>query len=128
MKKTVSYLLVAFVLCALTSVAVFAKEKSRVITFGQDFVVGESSVKAGTYKVTYDDKTNELTFADRKSKEVVAKAKATTQSCEKTSALDLKFTNSSGKNALVSITFAGDNVAIVVGGNGSGSASGLGNQ
>lgn len=127
MKKLVSGLLVAFVLCALSTVAVFAKEKSRVITFGQDFVVGEASVKAGTYKVTYNDQTNELSFADKKTKEVVAKTKVTTQSCEKSNVANLKFSNSSGKNVLISITFPGDKVAIVVGGNGSGSSSGIGN-
>lgn len=127
MKKIISSIMVAVVLCALSTVAVFGKEKSRVITFGQDFVVGEASVKAGTYKVIYNDQTNELTFADKKTKEVVAKTKATTQSCDKTNAIDMKFSNSSGKNVLMSITFAGDNVAIVLGGSGSGASSGLGN-
>lgn len=127
MKKLVSSLLVAFVLCPLSTVAVFAKEKSRTITFGQDFVVGETIVKAGTYKVIYNDQTNELTFADRKTKEVVAKTKATAQSCEKSNVMDLKWKNSSGKNVLLSITFAGDNVAIIVNGNGSGSSTGLSN-
>lgn len=127
MKKIISSLLVAVVLCALSTVAVFGKEKSRTITFGQDFVVGESSVKAGTYKVIYNDQTNELSFADKKTKEVVAKAKVTTQSCDKSNALDLKFSNTGGRNVLTSITFQGDNVAIVLGGNGSGASSGLGN-
>jgi hypothetical protein len=127
MNKIISRVLIAVVLLTLTGVVVSAKEKSRVITFGQDFVVGESSLQAGTYKVIYNDQTNELAFADKKTKEVVAKVKATTQSCEKSDMLDLKWSNGSGKNVLLSITFAGDNLAIVVGGSGSSGTNGLSN-
>jgi len=115
MKKTVSRLLVVFVLCMCASVVSFAKETSRVITFGQDFVVGETSVKAGTYKITYNDKTNELTFADKKTKEVVAKVKATAEARDGKSALtDLKVISKGDKSILVAITFAGENENILI--------------
>lgn len=116
MKKTASRLLIAFMLLTVTGVVAFAKEKSRVITFGQDFVVAETSVKAGTYKITFNDETNELTFADKKTKEVVAKVKASTQALEnKSNLLDLKWSNKENKSVLVSITFAGESAAIVIG-------------
>lgn len=115
MKKTVSRLLIALMLCVMTGAVVFGKEKSRVITFGQDIIVGEKVVKAGTYKLVFDDQTNELTFADKKTKEVVAKVKTTVQANgKKTDVFDIKWTMKDGKNALVSITFAGDDKALVV--------------
>lgn len=116
MKKTASRLLIAFMLLTVTGAVAFAKEKSRVITFGLDFVVADTSVKAGTYKITYNDETNELTFADRKTKEVVAKVKASTASLDsKSNIVDLKWSNKEGKNVLVSITFAGEKAAFVIG-------------
>ncbi len=115
MKNTVSRLLIVFVLCVCASVVASAKETSRVITFGQDFVVGETSIKAGTYKITYDDKTNELTFADKKTKEVVAKVKATSEARDGKSALtDLKIVSKGNNSILVAITFAGENQNILI--------------
>jgi hypothetical protein len=54
MKKNLSRIAIAFILVAMTGVVALAKEKSRVITFGSDFVVGGTEVKAGTYKVTFN--------------------------------------------------------------------------
>ena len=114
MKKTVSRVLMVLMLFTFASVAAYAKEKSRTITFGQDFVVGDTNVSAGTYKVTYNDKTNELTFVNKKTKEVAAKLNVTTQACDKSDLLDMKWIKVGNKDSLVRITFAGDKEAIVI--------------
>ena len=118
MKKGISRLLVVLMLCVMAGTAAFAKEKSRVITFGQDFVVGETAVKAGTYKITYNDQTNELTFADKKTKEVVAKVKTTVKErSEKSNIIDMGWTTKDGKQVLLNITFPGDKAQLVISGN-----------
>ena len=67
---------IALLLCAVSTVAVSAKVKSSINTVGRDFVVAGTTVKAGTYEFRFDDKKNELTVVDRKTKEVVARAEA----------------------------------------------------
>jgi hypothetical protein len=111
MKKTISYLLLSLMLCTVMGVTAFAKERSYVFTFGQDFVVAGTNVKAGTYKITYNDKTGELTFADKKTKEIVAKAKTTIQAQNNKSVFfDVKFV----ENVVTGVMFAGDKQEIVV--------------
>jgi hypothetical protein len=57
----------ALALCLAAAGAVVAKPKSRTLTFGSDFRVGSTLVKAGTYKFTYDDKTGEVSISDKTS-------------------------------------------------------------
>ncbi|PYS96519.1 MAG: hypothetical protein DMF65_12920, partial [Acidobacteria bacterium] len=63
MKKTSIRIAAALLLCSLTATAASAKVTSQVVTFKQDIVVGSTSVKSGTYRVSFDDKTNELTVS-----------------------------------------------------------------
>lgn len=114
MKKMISGVVIALMFCVLTVGVAFGKEKSRVVTFGQDFIVGTMTVKAGTYKLTYNDQTNELTFADKKTKEVVAKVKTTTQASDKANTLDMKWAKKGDKEVLVSIQFVGDKQVVVI--------------
>ncbi len=76
MKTTTNRFACALIFLALVASIASAKISSRTITFGQDFVVGGTLVKAGTYKLSFDDRTNELTVLDKK-KAVIAKAAAT---------------------------------------------------
>jgi hypothetical protein len=61
-------------LCALLASAALAGGRSKTVTFDQDMTVGGTLLKRGTYKVTFDDRTNELTF--KRGGKVVAKAAA----------------------------------------------------
>ena len=62
------------VLCALPGGVVLAGGKSKTVTFDEEVMVGDVTLKKGTYKVTFDEQTNELTF--RRDGKVVAKAAA----------------------------------------------------
>lgn len=77
MKTTTNRFACTLLLLAILASITFAKVSSRTVTFGQDFVVGGTLVKAGTYRLSFDDQTNELTVLDKKTKAVIAKAAAT---------------------------------------------------
>ena len=119
MKKATSRIATALLVCALSAVAVSAKVKSRVVTFGQDFAVGGTVVKAGTYSVSFDDQTNTLTVTDRKSKEVVAKAEARAEARRAGSSvlgMDIQIVGSGASATLASVAFPGEKMAFAVAG------------
>src|ERR1043165_3850406 len=105
MKKMTTRIATALVgvLCAAPAFA-----KSRVITVGQDFVVGATTVKAGTYAFNIDEKTNELTVINKKTKEVVARAETRATARDKGPfKLDFQLVDSNGAKTLASIAFDG---------------------
>jgi hypothetical protein len=75
-------IVIALLICAAASPA-SAKVTSRVITVGQDFRIAGQTVKAGTYRFAFDDAKNELTVADRKTREVIARAEARAEASKK---------------------------------------------
>lgn len=114
MKKFAVNLIIALAVCALTSSAALAKVKSKTITVGMDFVVGETLVKKGTYKFSFDDKTNELSII-AKDKTVVAKVAARIEKRQQEAAgMDLVLAQKGDQQALVSIAFYRDTDNIVV--------------
>ncbi len=113
--KNLSRIAIAFILVAMTGVVALAKERSRTITFGSDFVVGSTEVKAGTYKVTFNDETNEVSILDRKTKAVIAKAPAKLEErVSSTGSLDMRWATKGNTQVLISITFPGAKQNIVV--------------
>jgi hypothetical protein len=110
MKKMTTRFATALLLGVLCAAPAFAKATSRVLTVGQDFVVGATTVKAGTYVFKINDETNELTILNKKTKEVVARAEMRAQTRDKGPfKLDLQLVdNSSGGKALASIAFDGE--------------------
>lgn len=116
MKKNVTRIMLAFMLCAMTGVVAFAKEKSRVVSFGTNFVVGGTQVKAGTYRVSFDDQTNQLSILDRKTKTVLAKATARLEKREGSSsnAIDMRWATKDNSQVLIGLSFPGDSQNIVV--------------
>lgn len=121
MKKFSVRIIIALMVCALAGNAVFAKKatiKSRTISVGVDFVVGDTLVKRGTYKFSFNDKTNELTVID-KDKAVVATAVAHLEKRDKAaSGTDIVLAQKGATQALVSIAFHGDGQNIVLGARG----------
>ncbi len=114
MKKFAVRLTIALMVCALASSAALAKVKSRTITVGMDFAVGDTLVKKGTYKFSFDDKTNELTIAD-KDKTVVAKVTARLEKRQQAATgMDLVLAQKGDKQSLVSIAFYRESENIVV--------------
>lgn len=112
----------ALALCLAAVGAVVAKTKNRMLTFGTDFWVGSTLVKAGTYKVSYDDKTGEVSISDKK--ETVARANVKAESREKSKAgWDVVLAPKGGGLALVSLAFPGDKENLIVGETAAGSAT-----
>ena len=108
MKKMTTRIATALLLGVLCAAPAFAKAKSRLLTVGQDFVVGATTVKAGTYVFSVDDATNELSIINRKSKEVVARVETRTQARGKGPFnLDFQLVDNNGTKTLASIAFEG---------------------
>ena len=78
MKKLMTRIALALALCAasVSIAAASSKVKTRTLTFGTDFWVGSTLVKKGTYKIAFDDQTNEISILDKKSESVVARVPA----------------------------------------------------
>jgi hypothetical protein len=109
MKKFTTRFATALLLGILCAAPAFAKAKSRMITVGQDFVVGATTVKAGTYLFSVDDATNELTVLNKKTKEVIARAETRTESRGKGPfRLDFQLVDNNGSKTLASIAFDGE--------------------
>ena len=109
MKKMTTRIATALLLGVLCAAPAFAKAKSRMLTVGQDFVVGATTVKAGTYFFSIDEATNELTVSDKKTKEVIVRAESRSQSRGKGPfRLDLQLVDNNGTRTLASIAFDGD--------------------
>ena len=116
MKKFAVHLILALMVCALTGSAALAKVKSKTISVGTDFVVGDTLVKKGTYKFSFDDQTNELSII-AKDKTVVARAAARLEKREHASSgLDIVLAQKGDQQALVSIAFRKENENIVIAG------------
>ena len=116
MKKFAVHLILALMVCALTGSAALAKVKSKTITVGTDFVVGDTLVKKGTYKFSFDDQTNELSII-AKDKTVVARAAARLEKREHASAgMDIVLAQKGDQQALVSIAFRKESENIVIAG------------
>jgi hypothetical protein len=114
MKRITTPLAVALLSCLLFASAASAKVKTQLITFGQDFVVGDTTVKAGTYAVSFDEQKNELTVSDKKTKAVIAKAEARAAARQSDSRrLDVQLVGS-GPQVLASVAFPGEKQAAAV--------------
>ena len=104
MKTLTHRIALTLLLLALASPIVSAKVKTRTMSFGQDFIVGEKVIKAGIYRLSFDDKTNELTILNNKTKEVVAKVAARLETREKgDSAFDLQMVQQGERQELVAM-------------------------
>jgi hypothetical protein len=114
MKKFASRIIITLVVCALSAGAAFAKVKSSTVTFGLDFTVGDTLVKKGTYKLVFDDKTNELSVL-AKDKTVVAKTVAHLENRKNSaSAIEINLVQRGANHALVSMAFPDDKRLIVL--------------
>ena len=103
----------ALLLCALLVSPALAKVKSQVITIGQDFTVGGTALKAGTYRFSFDTEAKELSVSDKKTKQVVAKVSARAEARQGTSLrLDIRLAEGGGA-ALLSVAFPNEKQAFV---------------
>ncbi|HVG34757.1 MAG TPA: hypothetical protein VM911_16935, partial [Pyrinomonadaceae bacterium] len=94
-----------------------AAGKSRKVTFLTDVTINGTVVKKGTYQVTFDEKTGDLTIMDKKT--VVAKANAR---MEKFAGVPGTVYVTESNKELVSIVFNNNQATLGGGGNSSNSA------
>jgi carboxypeptidase C (cathepsin A) len=117
MKSIVNRMIGFVLIAALTGVVALAKSTEREVTFTKNLTVNGTLVKKGTYKVEFNEETNELTI--KKGKKVVATAQARLEKIEDR----YTFYTSSEENdpakapALVNVSFKDGNLATIVGAN-----------
>jgi hypothetical protein len=115
MKSFVNRIVIALMVCALTGVVALAKAKTEMITFSEDTMVGSTLVRRGSYTVSLDEKTGELSIID-KHKKVLAKASTSSQQREqKASRLELSTTRQDNATVLRSLTFSGERNILTLG-------------
>ncbi|MCA1633016.1 MAG: hypothetical protein LC802_04650 [Acidobacteria bacterium] len=103
-KLTVRTALVLALLCATSGSIASAKVKSKSLTFGTDFWVGNTLVKKGTYKIVFDDQTNEISIVDKTT--TVAKVPAQVKKRENNKrAWDVSLVTVGDRMTLVSLAF-----------------------
>lgn len=109
MRRITTSIIVALLLCAAASTA-SAKVTSRLITVGQDFRLAGQTIKAGTYRFGFDDVKNELTVADRKTGEVIARAQARAEKSKKGTFPTLLLEGESAPLSFIGLSFDGKQV------------------
>jgi hypothetical protein len=117
MKKITTRIATVLLLGLVCVSPAFAKVKTRTITVGQDFAVGSTVVKAGTYRFSFDDQKNELTVADRKSKEIIARSEARSEArSDGKLTMSLKLVDGGSSKTLASVSFDGEKQSYVLAG------------
>lgn len=96
--------------CALTGAAALATTLTKEVAFSRALTVNGAPVKAGTYKITFDDQTGQLTIMD--GKKVVAKAAARLDNLKGGSGYTTR--NVGGSTILTSVYMGGDNQATII--------------
>jgi len=119
--KFFNRLFVVLVISAMTGVVALAEGKSKSVTFTENVTVNGTLVKRGTYKVTFDEQSNELTI-ERNGKAVAKAAARAEKRDQKVERTQVNTRKNNNVVELSSITFGGDNQSIVVGSGGSGAA------
>lgn len=121
--KFFNRLFVVLVISAMTGVVALAEGKSKSVTFTENVTVNGTLVKRGTYKVTFDEQSNEMTI-ERNGKTVAKAAARTEKRDQKVERTQVNTRKNNNVVELSSITFGGDDQSIVVGSGGSVQAAG----
>ena len=97
---------------AVTSITALAMTTNRQVTFNRDVTVNGATVKAGTYKATFDDQTGE--FKLLRGKKVVANATARLEKVTGPFRGSFSTAPNGESHALVSINMNSTNQAVIV--------------
>ena len=115
MKSIVNRMVVFVLVGALTAVVALAKGIEREVTFNKSLTVNGTLVKKGTYKVEFNEETNELTI--KKGKKVVATAQARLEKISDRKAFYTSSPDSDPAQApvLVNVNLKDGNLATIIG-------------
>ncbi|HUK91578.1 MAG TPA: hypothetical protein VLZ81_14340 [Blastocatellia bacterium] len=113
MFKFASRILTMAMVLVMASLIALADNKKDTVTFPRDIMVNGTVVKAGTYKVQYDEKANELSII--KDKKAIAKVTGHVETLErKANNTQVLSSSKDDKDVLTGITFGGDNHKILL--------------
>ena len=102
MKKRFLTVALTLLVCALLSPVAFADVKTKTVTFKTNIKIGETLVKKGTYKASFDDQANELTILD--GKKVVAKITANLKDLKSSTSYEAMYTTDKDKDGNYMLT------------------------
>src|SRR2546421_9084062 len=122
MKRFIKSFFVALVIGALASFSALAGDRGKVgkktVTLPDDIMVSGRLIKAGDYKMKFDEGTGELSII--RNGEVKAKVPAHVEArSDKARSTSLRTVDKGGNPELLSVTFGGSNRELIVGGSGS---------
>lgn len=103
---------ILLVVCAMAGLTALAATTTRKVTFTRVVTVNGTPVKAGTYKVKFDDATGEFTILD--GKKVVAKATARMEKLEADTQSSYSMKAAGENSVLVSIVMDSRSRAVIV--------------
>ena len=113
MRFFLNRIVLALVIGAMAGSLALGKNKRDTIMFPENVKINGTLVKSGTYEVSFDEKTNELSIL--KGGKVVAKAAGTLEKrAEKARRTEYRTTSGGEGTQLVSVTFSGSEQDIVV--------------
>ena len=123
MNRMVRRIMVGLAVIAMTSALALADRKSDTVTLSGDVSLGGTTIKAGTYRVQFDYKTNELSIVNG-NKALATATGHVEQAPRKARATEVETSSKDNNNAVTAITFGGDNRKIVVDGGSSDAKTG----
>jgi hypothetical protein len=113
MKKSLHRIAMSLVLCTLLGSVALAGGKSKNVTFSQDIKVGDTLVKKGTYIVTFDEKSGELTV--RSGKKIVAKTTGRLEEAKVNYPMTYQTAKDKESNTMLSGVLMGGRLVVVSG-------------
>jgi len=116
MNRFTRRILAGLALIAIASAVALADRKSDTVTFPSDVKLAGATVKAGTYKVQFDYKKNELSVINDSNKSVATASGHVEQAERKARTTEIETSAQDNNNIVTSITFGGDNRKIVIDG------------
>src|SRR5215471_4897759 len=123
MNRMASRIMIGLAVIAATCVIALADRKSDTVTFTENVTLGGATIKAGTYKVQFDYKTNELSVING-NKAIATATGRVEQTERKARTTEVETSSRDNTNVVTSVTFGGDNRKIVVEGMATESKSG----
>lgn len=112
MKHLYKRTVILLVVCAMASLTALATTTTRQVTFHRVVTVNGTPVKAGTYKVKFDETTGEFTILD--GKKLVAKATARLEKLQADTQSSYSMKAEGENSVLVSIIMDSRSRAIIV--------------